>query len=116
MNGATLLWREIANKLERQIRSRDLSPSDKLPTEEALSRQFMVNRHAVRRALLELQEKGMIESMQGRGTVVRRPARPMRLTRRPRFTEGVRTRVGEPEIVSPPITEAPDNSGDQKWN
>ncbi|MDP1619137.1 phosphonate metabolism transcriptional regulator PhnF [Phenylobacterium sp.] len=90
------LWREIAQSLERQIRSRELTPGDKLPTEHELSRQFMVNRHTVRRALSDLQEKGIVESTQGRGSFVRRPSRPARLQKRPRFTEAVLRSGAEP--------------------
>lgn len=86
------LWREISQSLERRILARELTPGDKLPTEFELSRQFMVNRHTVRRALSDLQEKGIVESTQGRGSYVRRPSDPMRLHRRPRFTQGVKER------------------------
>ncbi len=86
------LWREISQSLERRILARELTPGDKLPTELELSRQFMVNRHTVRRALSDLQDKGIVESTQGRGSYVRRPSAPMRLQRRPRFTEHVRER------------------------
>lgn len=81
--------------------ARELTPGDKLPTEHELSRQFMVNRHTVRRALSDLQEKGIVESTQGRGSYVRRPSAPMRLQRRPRFTEHVRERgrIPRTEII-----------------
>jgi GntR family transcriptional regulator, phosphonate transport system regulatory protein len=90
------LWREISHSLESKILSRELTPGDKLPTEFELSREFMVNRHTVRRALSDLQEKGIVESTQGRGSYVRRPSTPMRLHRRPRFTEAVRERGRTP--------------------
>lgn len=96
MSGGMPLWREIAQSLEQQIRSRELTPGDKLPTEHELSRQFMVNRHTVRRALSDLQEKGIVESTQGRGSFVRRPSRPARLQKRPRFTEAVLKSGAEP--------------------
>lgn len=83
------LWREISQSLERRIAAKELCPGDKLPTEYELSREFMVNRHTVRRALSYLQDKGMVESTQGRGSFVRRPSRPSRLIRRPRFSEAV---------------------------
>lgn len=83
------LWREISQSLERRIEAKELCPGDKLPTEYELSREFMVNRHTVRRALSYLQDKGVVESTQGRGSFVRRPSRPGRLVRRPRFTEAV---------------------------
>ncbi len=84
------LWREISKSIEQRIEARELVPGDKLPTEQDLSRQFMVNRHTVRRALADLQDKGIVESTQGRGSYVRRQGRPGRLTRRPRFAEGVK--------------------------
>lgn len=96
MPGGMPLWREIAQSLEQRIRSKELTPGDKLPTEHELSRQFMVNRHTVRRALSDLQEKGIVESTQGRGSFVRRPARAGQLQRRPRFSETVRSRGAEP--------------------
>jgi GntR family transcriptional regulator, phosphonate transport system regulatory protein len=95
------LWREISQSIERRILARELVPGDKLPTEFELSREFMVNRHTVRRALSDLQDKGIVESTQGRGSFVRRAAKPMRLRRRPRFTESVlqRGRTPRTEIL-----------------
>jgi len=90
------LWREISQSLERRILARELTPGDKLPTEFELSREFMVNRHTVRRALSDLQDKGIVESTQGRGSYVRRPSDPMTLRRRPRFAERVRERGRTP--------------------
>ena len=90
------LWREISKNLERRIQIKQLRPGDKLPTEYELSHEFMVNRHTVRRALSYLQEKGVVESTQGRGSFVRRLAEPMLLNRRPRFSEHVRERGREP--------------------
>lgn len=98
------LWREISQSLERRIRARELTPGDKLPTEFELSREFMVNRHTVRRALSDLQDKGIVESTQGRGSYVRRPSTPMRLHRRPRFTEAVRERGKTPRTETLKLT------------
>jgi phosphonate metabolism transcriptional regulator PhnF len=90
------LWREISKNLEQRIQIKQLRPGDKLPTEYELSHEFMVNRHTVRRALSYLQEKGVVESTQGRGSFVRRLAEPMQLNRRPRFSERVRENGHEP--------------------
>lgn len=98
------LWREISQSLERRILARELTPGDKLPTEFELSREFMVNRHTVRRALSDLQDKGIVESTQGRGSYVRRPSAPMRLQRRPRFTEYVRERGKIPKTETIKLT------------
>ena len=47
----------------------------------------MVNRHTLRRALAHLQEKGLVESTQGRGTYVRRPSLRYNLGKRTRFSD-----------------------------
>jgi phosphonate metabolism transcriptional regulator PhnF len=82
--------------LEHRIEIKELRPGDKLPTEFELSHEFMVNRHTVRRALAHLQEKGVVESTQGRGSFVRRPSTPALLHRRPRFSDSVRRKGREP--------------------
>ena len=81
------LWKRVARSIEESIRRRDYVPGDKLPTEAEFSRAFMVNRHTLRRALAHLQEKGLVESTQGRGTYVRRPSLRYTLGKRTRFTE-----------------------------
>jgi phosphonate metabolism transcriptional regulator PhnF len=50
----------------------------------------MVNRHTVRRALAYLQEKGLVESTQGRGSFVRWSSSSIQLERHPRFSDAVR--------------------------
>ncbi|MBI1338936.1 phosphonate metabolism transcriptional regulator PhnF [bacterium] len=84
------LWRGIADRLEERIARRELSPGDKLPTEADLAREHMVNRHTVRRALVELQAKGVVETSQGRGSFVRRQTLVMRIRRRTRFKDNMR--------------------------
>jgi phosphonate metabolism transcriptional regulator PhnF len=84
------MWRVIANDIEKMIKERVLNPGDRLPTEHSLTRKYMVKRHAVRRALAQLQAKGLVESTQGRGSFVRRPALQFRIQRRTRFTENVK--------------------------
>lgn len=104
MIGVMALWRAISQSLERRILARELTPGDKLPTEFELSREFMVNRHTVRRALSDLQDKGIVESTQGRGSYVRRPSAPMQLQRRPRFSEHVRERGRIPRTETLKLT------------
>lgn len=84
------MWRKIASDIERDIRERALNPGDRLPTEHSLAKQYVVNRHTVRRALAHLQAKGLVESTQGRGSFVRRPALPFHIQRRTRFSENVK--------------------------
>ena len=84
---ANKIWLNIANAIEERIKSKEFLPGDKLPTEAELSREFMVNRHTLRRALSHLQECGLVESTQGRGSYVRRPALSYSIGKRTRFTD-----------------------------
>lgn len=72
-SGGQVLWRAIAEALETQIRDGELSPGAQLPTENELAARFGVNRHTVRRALGDMQSRGLVDVTQGRGSFVRRP-------------------------------------------
>lgn len=112
---ANPLWLIVANSIEESIRNREYAPGDKLPTEAEFSRKFMVNRHTLRRALLHLQERGLVESTQGRGSYVRRPAIRYTIGKRTRFSDvmkgqsleaGTRTRSLEVKPASHQVAEA----------
>ncbi|WP_307721585.1 GntR family transcriptional regulator [Embleya hyalina] len=54
-----------------------LSPGSPLPSERVLSEQYGVARNTLRRALSDLEDRGLIEVVKGRGRLVReRPAPP----------------------------------------
>ncbi|MEN2977675.1 phosphonate metabolism transcriptional regulator PhnF (plasmid) [Tistrella bauzanensis] len=63
-------WRQIELSLMREIERRSLKPGERLPSENALSQMFGVNRGTLRRALAELQRKGLIRIEKGRGAFV----------------------------------------------
>lgn len=84
------IWLRIADDLERKIRSRELSPGDRVETEQELARAYLVNRHTVRRALGLLHTKGLVETTQGRGSFVRRQTLVMRIRRRTRFSDNMK--------------------------
>ncbi|MEL6828664.1 MAG: phosphonate metabolism transcriptional regulator PhnF [Pseudomonadota bacterium] len=85
------LWEMVAKEIEQSIHRREFTPGDKLPTEAEYSRRFMVNRNTLRRALAHLQERGLIESTQGRGSYVRRPAIRYTIGKRTRFTDAMQS-------------------------
>lgn len=69
---------DIARELRNQIRQGVLSPGDRMPTLDALERQYSVATETVRLAVNTLRFEGLVETVGGRGgTVVRR--RPERL-------------------------------------
>lgn len=84
------LWRQISEALEREIRDGVHPAGARLPTEAELSERFGVNRHTVRRAMAELEEQGLIDVTQGRGTFVHLGAIAYLIGRRTRFHENMR--------------------------
>jgi len=64
-------YQRLYNILREKIWSKEYSPGFKLPTERELCSEFGVSRITVRHALMLLEEQGLIERMQGRGTFVK---------------------------------------------
>lgn len=66
------LYRQLSGLLETRLTER-AKPGDKLPSEAELSQEFDVNRLTVRRALDELNQRGLIETVRGKGSFVATP-------------------------------------------
>lgn len=90
------LWRQIAATLEGEISRGSKAAGERLPTEAALTLRFGVNRHTVRRALEDLEARGLIRVEQGRGAFVAEDVVDYRLGPRTRFSELVRRENREP--------------------
>ena len=63
-------YQQISKVLGKQIFAGHYSAGAQLPTEQALSFQFKVNRHTVREAIKELKNDGLIYSVRGKGHFV----------------------------------------------
>jgi GntR family transcriptional regulator len=74
--GTSPRYVEIANRLEKEIRS--LGPNSLLPTEEQFSQRFNVSRVTIRGALDLLERSGLVSRLRGRGTIVS----PVKVVRR----------------------------------
>jgi DNA-binding GntR family transcriptional regulator len=59
---------QIADEIKRMIRSEELTPGDKLPSETALMAQHNVSRTVARQAISRLREDGYAVSHQGKGS------------------------------------------------
>ncbi|MFC5584739.1 phosphonate metabolism transcriptional regulator PhnF [Nitratireductor kimnyeongensis] len=84
------LWRQIADRMRREIGEGVLGSDGRMPPEMALAARFGVNRHTVRTAIAALVQEGVLRAEQGRGTFVegrKRLAYPIR--NRTRFSEGL---------------------------
>ncbi len=69
---STSMFRQIAQAIEDSIVNGAHPPGSRLPTEAEFCASFGASRHTVREALSELRRKGLIESRQGIGSIVRR--------------------------------------------
>ncbi len=71
-------YQRLYNILREKIRNKEILPGFKLPTERKLCSEYGVSRITVRHALMLLEEQGLIERMQGRGTFVK-AAKPKKI-------------------------------------
>jgi len=83
------LWQQIGERLSDEITRGRHEPGTQLPTEPELMQRFGVSRHTVRRAMAELEDKGLIRVEQGRGTFVHEDVVHYRIAKRTRFTHNL---------------------------
>lgn len=62
------LYRQVISDLEKRISQ--LKPNDKLPSERQLLMQYSVSRNTIRLALQDLEQRGLIYRLHGKGTFV----------------------------------------------
>jgi GntR family phosphonate transport system transcriptional regulator len=91
------LWRQIQQAIEADIATGRYKPGARLPTEAELAARFAVNRHTIRRAMEEVEGRGLIRIEQGRGSFVAEDVVDYRLGPRTRFSENIRRQNREPE-------------------
>ena len=66
---------QIAERLIREIAAGRLLAGERLPTERAMAQDLGVSIGTLRRALAELEKKGMLERIQGSGNYIRDPGK-----------------------------------------
>jgi GntR family transcriptional regulator len=67
---AVPLYEQLANLLGEQIESGKLRPGQPLPSELHLQQTYSVSRGTVRQAMRLLRERGLVVTVQARGTYV----------------------------------------------
>lgn len=65
-----LAYMRVADDIARRITSGELAPGARLRAERELAEYYEVAYGTVRRAMAVLRERGLIETIQGRGTFV----------------------------------------------
>lgn len=71
--GPDLVYVAVANRLETRIRAGEFGESGRLPSENDLAEWYGVARMTVRRAHQELEQRGLIRIVPGKGTYVQKP-------------------------------------------
>ena len=91
-------YAKIADVLRERISSGDLAPGSPLPSEAALCAEFTVVRNTVRRALTTLEDEGLIETLPGKGRLVRGDA-PSQYEYR-RIANDLRSQIEDGELTA----------------
>ncbi|WOB07104.1 GntR family transcriptional regulator [Piscinibacter gummiphilus] len=81
---------QVRESLRTRILEGVYTPEQQLPSENDLTSLYEVSRITVRRALLDLENEGLVQRLQGRGTFVRRPQVTQDLARLQSFGEAMR--------------------------
>lgn len=68
--GRKLVFMQIADVLAERIEDGTYPPDGRLPAEPELVAEFGAARESVRRAIRELRERGLIETVAGKGSYV----------------------------------------------
>ena len=66
-------WRRVADDLRRRIESGEFPPGSPLPSLTSLQDEYGVSRTTARKAVGNLAEDGLVESVRGWGTFVKEP-------------------------------------------
>jgi GntR family transcriptional regulator len=74
------LYRKIADQLRHLIESGELQGGMQIPTEDQLMGKFHTSRNTVRGALRELNTRGLVYTLHGKGTFVSEPVAPIVIT------------------------------------
>jgi DNA-binding GntR family transcriptional regulator len=69
-------YARIADALRQRLTAGNPPPGALMPSEAALCQEYGVVRNTVRRALAALEAEGLIETLPGRGRIVRPPGQP----------------------------------------
>lgn len=70
--GPEYVYIRFADHIQAHIEAGLLRPGHRLPAEKDLAAEYGIAYHSVRRAMQELRERGLIQTVPGRGTYVAR--------------------------------------------
>jgi GntR family transcriptional regulator len=73
-SGAPLAYERVADDIAGRIASGELKPGTRLRAERELATYYGVSYGTMRQAMKVLRERGLIDTIHGRGTFIRRTA------------------------------------------
>lgn len=94
--GGRSLWHQIGEALSSEILQGKYEPGGKLPTEPELMERFGVARFTVRQAMADLEHRGLVRIVRGRGTFVNEDLLSYQLSERTRFSQNLLAQGREP--------------------
>ena len=68
--GPELVYMAVADDIARRISSGELGPGDRLPGELDMVARYGIARMTASRAVRELRERGLVQTVRGKGTFV----------------------------------------------
>jgi GntR family phosphonate transport system transcriptional regulator len=89
-------WQEVEEELAADIAAGRILKDSPLPKEAELMERFGVGRHSVRKALAQLQNRGLVQIEHGKGAFVRDGRISYRLSERTRFSQNLLDQGREP--------------------
>jgi GntR family transcriptional regulator len=69
-NATKPIYLQLADRINRQIVSRELKAGDKLPSVRDMGIKYSVNPNTIQRTYSELEREGILETRRGQGTFV----------------------------------------------
>ncbi|MDL2402074.1 phosphonate metabolism transcriptional regulator PhnF [Rhizobium mayense] len=96
-------WQKVENDIAEDIIAGRLAPTAQLPKEAELMEKFGVGRHSIRKAISQLENRGLVRVEHGKGTFVQDARISYRLSERVRFTQNLMDQGRE--ALGQPVTE-----------
>ncbi|MBW2027687.1 MAG: GntR family transcriptional regulator [Deltaproteobacteria bacterium] len=93
------LYRQVEDFLRTQMARGHLKEGDLIPSEIALAREYGVSQGTVRKAILNLTQKGILYRKQGKGTFVVFPKQNLKRFRNFRFVEDLNSELAHVDLV-----------------
>ncbi len=88
-NSEVPCYSQLSEILLEQIRHEGVQQGGRLPTEDAISKKYKLNRHTVRHAIARLAEEGLVYTIKGKGTFLAKNKIPYKVSQKTQFTTSI---------------------------